>query len=160
MECGAYPAILLLLIGFQIFVITCHYHYQGPVVPEVDVIFAVGATTRRAAETLRTMKDTLAYVINTYGVGSIRYGVISFGTDATISQRFGPKDPSPEDLTQLVLGLPASTGPPVLDRVLNAAKNVFEGSGLRPNAMKVITHFYCFASKSQCKRFDVLLNLT
>ena len=110
----------------------------------MDLIFAVGATSRNAAETLRTMKDTLAYVINTYGIGSIRYGVISFGTDAIIEQRFGPKDPSPEGLKQLVLGLPASRGPPVLDRVLNAAKNVFEGSGLRPNAMKVITHFYCF----------------
>lgn len=108
------------------------------------MIFAVGATSRNAAQTLRTMKDTLAYVINTYGVGSIRYGVISFGTDAIIEQRFGPKDPSPEGLKQLVLGLPASRGPPVLDRVLNAAKNVFEGSGLRSNAMKVITNFFCF----------------
>lgn len=108
------------------------------------MIFAVGATTRNAEETLRTMKDTLAYVLNTYGVGSIRYGVISFGTDATIVQRFGQKDPSSEDLKQLVLGLPASRGPPGLDRVLNAAKNVFEGSGLRPNAMKVIIHLYCF----------------
>jgi len=116
----------------------------------VDVIFAVGATSRNAIETLRTMKDTLAYVINTYGVGSIRYGVISFGTDAIIEQRFGPEDPSPEDLKQLVLGLPASRGPAVLDRVLNAAKGVFEGSGLRPNAMKVITHFYRFKAFFSC----------
>ena len=104
------------------------------------MIFAVSATSRNAAETLRTMKDTLAYVINTYGVGSIRYGVISYGTDATIVQRFGSKDPSPEALKQLVQGLPASKGPPGFDRVLDAAKNVFEGAGLRPNALKVIIH--------------------
>ena len=41
--------------------------------PEVDVIFAVSATSSDAAQTLRTMKDTLTYVINTYGVGNIRY---------------------------------------------------------------------------------------
>ncbi len=114
------------------------------------MIFAVSATTSNAAETLRTMKDTLAYVINTYGVGSIRYGVISYGTDATIVQRFGAKDPSPEALKQLVQGLPASRGPPVFDRVLNAAKNVFDGAGVRPNAMKVIIRRFlclkpCFA---------------
>ena len=44
-----------------------------PSAPDVDVIFAVSATSSEAAETLRTMKDTLMYVINTYGVGSIRY---------------------------------------------------------------------------------------
>lgn len=41
--------------------------------PEVDVIFAVSATSSDAARTLRTIKDTLTYVINTYGVGNIRY---------------------------------------------------------------------------------------
>ena len=112
----------------------------APIVPEVDLIFAVSASTGKAAKTLRTMKDTLAYVINTYGVGSIRYGMISYGTDATIVQRFGRQDPSPDDLKLLVQGLPASQGRPAFDRVLDAAKNVFEGAGLRSNAMKVIAH--------------------
>lgn len=47
-----------------------------PYAPDVDVIFAVGATSDEAAETLRTMKDTMIYVINTYGVGNIRYELI------------------------------------------------------------------------------------
>ena len=49
-----------------------------PFAPEVDLLFAVSATTRNASETLRTMKDTLIYIINTYGVGNIRYVFVSF----------------------------------------------------------------------------------
>ena len=70
-----------------------------------------------------------------------RYGLITYGTDSTIVQRFGRSDPSAEDLKQLVQGLPGSRGPPDFDEVLDAAKNVFEGAGLRPNAMKVRTLF-------------------
>lgn len=65
--------------------------------------------------------------------------MITYGTDSTIVQRFGKPDPSPEALKQLVQGLPQSQGPPDFDEVLAAAKNVFEGSGLRPNSMKVGT---------------------
>ena len=49
-----------------------------PFAPEVDLLFAVSATTRNASETLRTMKDILIYIINTYGVGNIRYVFVSF----------------------------------------------------------------------------------
>ena len=65
--------------------------------------------------------------------------MLSFGTDTTVVERFKRKDPSSEDLKRLVQGLPASQGPPVFERVLVSAKNVFEGAGVRPNAMKVIT---------------------
>lgn len=137
----------------------CHCYLEPPV-PEVDVIFAVSATSRNAAETLRTMKDTLEYVINTFGVGSIRYGLISYATDATTLQRFGGEDPSPEALKELVKALPASSGPPVFDRVLNAAKNVFEGAGLRPNAMKVIIYEFSFWFESLFLRVKVLMTAT
>lgn len=66
-----------------------------------------------------------------------RYSLITFGTDSTVVQRFERTDPSPEDLKQLIQGLPQSQGPPDLDEVLDSAKNIFEGAGLRPNAMKV-----------------------
>lgn len=52
--------------------------FKVPFAPEVDLLFAVSASTRNASETLRTMKDTLIYIINTYGVGNIRYVFISF----------------------------------------------------------------------------------
>lgn len=65
--------------------------------------------------------------------------MITFGTDSTVALRFGRTDPSPEDLKLLVQGLPESRGPPDFDEVLEAARNVFEGEGLRSNAMKVGT---------------------
>lgn len=103
------------------------------------MILAVSATASNVAQTLRTMKDTLKYVLNVYGVGSIRYAMLSFGTDATVMERFNRKDPSAEYLLQLVQSLPASQGLPVFERALSAAKNIFEGANVRPNAMKVIT---------------------
>ncbi|XP_068755942.1 coadhesin-like [Montipora capricornis] len=109
-----------------------------PSAPDVDVIFAVSATSSEAAETLRIMKDTLMYVINNYGVGSIRYGIITFGADPTVVQRFTAKDHSPEELKGLVQGLPESTGPPDFVEVLESAKNVFDGEGVRPTALKVV----------------------
>ena len=66
-----------------------------------------------------------------------RYGIISFGEDPTILQRFRENEPSLEKLKQLVQGLPGSQGPPDFEEALEAAKNVFDGEGLRPNALKV-----------------------
>ena len=103
------------------------------------MILAVSATASNVAQTLRTMKDTLKYVLNIYGVGSIRYATLSFGTDATVMERFNRKDPSAEYLLQLVQSLPASQGLPVFERALSAAKNIFEGADVRPSAMKVTT---------------------
>ena len=65
--------------------------------------------------------------------------MITFGTDSTVAQRFGRTDPSPEDLKLLVQGLPESQGPPDFDEVLEDGPNIFEGEGLRPNALKVGT---------------------
>lgn len=61
-----------------------------PFAPEVDLLFAVSATTRNASETLRTMKDTLIYIINTYGVGNIRYVFVSFLCCSFVDTRHGP----------------------------------------------------------------------
>ena len=72
--------------------------------------------------------------------------MITYGTDATIVKRFGRSDPSPEDLKKLVQGLPESRGPPDFDEVLDAAKNVFEGAGLRSNALKVSVSVVCFVN--------------
>lgn len=63
--------------------------------------------------------------------------MITYGTDAITLQRFGRSDPSPEDLKKLVQSLPISEGTPDFDEVLDAARNVFEGPGVRSNALKV-----------------------
>lgn len=54
------------------------------VILEVDVIFVVGVILRNVVEIFCIMKDILVYVINIYGIGSIRYGVILFGMDVII----------------------------------------------------------------------------
>lgn len=54
------------------------------VILEVDVIFVVGVILRNVVEIFCIMKDILMYVINIYGIGSIRYGVILFGMDVII----------------------------------------------------------------------------
>lgn len=54
------------------------------VILEVDVIFVVGVILRNVVEIFCIMKDILMYVINIYGIGRIRYGVILFGMDVII----------------------------------------------------------------------------
>lgn len=54
------------------------------VILEVDVIFVVGVILRNVDEIFCIMKDVLMYVINIYGIGRIRYGVILFGMDVII----------------------------------------------------------------------------
>lgn len=81
--------IIAMTINKNVNLLYLHF-FKVPFAREVDLLFAVSATTRNASETLRTMKDTLIYIINTYGVGNIRYVFVSLLCCSYVDMRNGP----------------------------------------------------------------------
>ena len=108
-----------------------------PEIPELDLVFSVNAASANSDKTLRTMKDTINYIIDKYGVHKIKYSLLVYGTDSTPLLRFKDKNPSVEDIKRLVENIPKTQGKPVLDNALDAARKVFEESVARPGVQRV-----------------------
>ena len=65
----------------------------------VDLGFAIGVTDIGADETFRNMKNVVKYIVDTYGLASIRYGVIFFADSATTYVPFSQTFPDKLALT-------------------------------------------------------------
>lgn len=104
----------------------------------VDLGFAIGVTDIGADETLRNMKNILKYIVDTYGLASMRYGVILFADSATTYIPFSQTFPDKLALTTLLDQHPRPQGEPNLQKALGEAKNMFDKAPARPNAKKVL----------------------
>ena len=83
------------------------------------------------------MKNIVKAVIDKYGTGKTRYGLIVFGSTASVKVGFSDYFPSKDGLKNLVETFPRSSGSPTLHNALAEAKNLFANSG-RSNAKKVL----------------------
>lgn len=109
-----------------------------PPVLEVDLGFALSASSVFYNETFKLMKDIINYIVDTYGTQKIHYSVLVYGDTATIEINFGQTPPSPQQLKTAVEKLRVETGAPNLAGALEKALKMFEDDDRRPLTRKVL----------------------
>ena len=84
------------------------------------------------------MKDTIELIVDKYGMGSLRYSLIPYSDTANINIKFSETYPSIEDLKAAIQAMLPVTGGSNLTEALSAAKEAFEDSGVRKDAIHVL----------------------
>lgn len=105
---------------------------------KVDLGFAISVTDSGADQTYENMKNVVKYVVDTYGLASIRYGVLMFGNSASTYIPFSQTFPDKITLTTLLDSFPPLRGGPDLRKALEEAKTLFDQATARPDAKKVL----------------------
>lgn len=109
-----------------------------PPIQQIDLGFALSAASVFQNETFKLMKDTISYIIETYGTEKIHYSVLVFGNTATTKITFGQTPPSPEQLKSAIQRISFGTGRADLAKALEKALKLFEdAAGSRPLTHKV-----------------------
>lgn len=104
----------------------------------VDLGFAISATDSGADQTYENMKNIVKYIVDTYGLVSIRYGIIMFGDSANTYIPFSQTFPDKAAIITLLDTYPPLRGGPDLRKALEEAKNLFDQATARPDAKKVL----------------------
>ena len=105
---------------------------------KVDLGFAISVTDSRTEQTYENMKNVVKYIVDTYGLASIRYAVLMFGNSARTYIPFSQTFPDKITLTTLLDSLPPLRGGPDLRKALEEAKTLFDQATARPDAKKVL----------------------
>ena len=105
---------------------------------KVDLGFAISASDSGADQTYENMKDVMKYIVDTYGLVSIRYGIIMFGDSANTYIPFTQTFPDKTALTTLLDSYPPLRGGPDLRKALEEARKMFDKATARPDAKKVL----------------------
>ena len=108
-----------------------------PPVPELDLGFAIAASSLEADKTFQLMKDTIAEVVKAYKLDKINYGLIVFGDAASIKIQFGRFN-KVNDLLRYLAVIPKQTRGAALDEMLKEAERLFAAPGSRVRARKVL----------------------
>ena len=107
--------------------------------PQIDLAFVISAYATSAADTFQRIKDTLNAIVEEYGVtGRIRYGLVTFGRDATQKLSFSEEISDINSLKAKIRFTQRPFGEPDLQRALEEAKKLFDSEPKRPDAKKVI----------------------
>lgn len=118
----------------------CYCFVLGkPVIPKVDMGFAISATAANSKEHFQKMQEVIKTFIDKYGSHRMAYSVMTFGSSPTIHVRFSDSA-SPDDiLKRSVDSIPQNKAQASLDKALYGAKELFKASnGARRDAMKVL----------------------
>ncbi|KAL9959837.1 hypothetical protein ACROYT_G033195 [Oculina patagonica] len=107
-------------------------------IPEIDLTFALSATSVSSETTFNLMKSTVNRIVQQYGIERIRYSVIVFGPVSTTRFDFSRTFPDKDALIRTVSRLPKITGNADLAKALESAKRVFKLQQVRPHAKKVL----------------------
>ena len=116
-----------------------------PPVPELDLGFAIAASSLEADKTFQLMKDTVAEVVKAYKLDKINYGLIVFGDAASIKIQFGRFN-KVNDLLRYLAVIPKQTRGAALDEMLKEAERLFAAPGSRVHARKVLVAITDLAS--------------
>ena len=100
-------------------------------------MFAISATSSSAAEVFKKTKEAISYIIDAYGTNSIHFAVIFFGRDVAPVIGFQSYATS-QQLENLLENQTRLLGGPALDEALKKAREVFESTGARRDARKVL----------------------
>lgn len=116
----------------------CFLSSSDSVITEkIDLGFAVSATAVKAAKTFEKIKEAVKSIIAKYGVGNLRYAIITYASDAKLVLSFQPNFPAPEDWLNTIDTLQLEQGTPALEKALQKAKELFR-SNARSDAKKVL----------------------
>lgn len=107
-------------------------------IPEIDLTFALSATSVSSERTFNLMKSTVNRIIQQYGIIRIHYSVIVFGSVSTTHFDFSRTFPNKDALIRVVSRLPKKSGDPDLAKALESVTKVYELRQVRPNAKKVL----------------------
>ena len=116
-----------------------------PPVPELDLGFAIAASSLEADKTFQLMKDTIAEVVKGYKLDKINYGLIVFGDAASIKIQFGRFN-KVNNLLRYLAVIPKQTRGAALDEMLKEAERLFAAPGSRVHARKVLVAITDLAS--------------
>ena len=105
---------------------------------KVDLGFAISVTDSGAEQTYENMKNVMKHVVDSYGLVSIRYGVLMFGNSANTYIPFSQTFPDKMALTTLLDSFAPLRGGPDLQKALKEAKTLFDQATARPDAKKVL----------------------
>ena len=108
---------------------------DNPIIPEVDLIFAISSTASSSPANYNQMKSIIKSVIDKYGMMKINYGFITFGSQPVTDSRLTEYFSSESSLKDFVDFLIRRSGV-ALHKALEEAKKAFEDS-TRPDAKKV-----------------------
>ena len=107
--------------------------------PKIDLGFVISAYAASATDTFQRMKETINAIVDEYGVtGRIRYGLVTFGRDATRKLSFSRELSDINSLKDMIENTPRPFGDPNLQKALEEARKLFETEPKRPDALKVI----------------------
>lgn len=107
-------------------------------IPEIDLTFALSATSVSSETTFNLMKSTVNRIVQQYGIERIHYSVIVFGSVSTTRFDFSRTFPDKDSLIRTVSRLPKNPGNSDLAKALESAKRVYELQQVRPHAKKVL----------------------
>ena len=121
-------------------IMICHlfsFSSDSVITEKIDLGFAISATAVIADETFQKIKDTVKSIIKKYGVGNLRYAVISYGSDAKLVVSFQSNFSALENWLTTIDSIQLEQGTPAMGKALQKAKQMFQ-SGARSDAKKVL----------------------
>ena len=107
------------------------------IVEKIDLGFAITSSALNAAETLTKIKETVKFIIKKYGVGNLRYAVITYGTDAKIVFSFKSNFTALERWLAVIDRIQIPKGQPALEGALVEAQELFQSSA-RKDAKSIL----------------------
>ena len=107
-----------------------------PIIPEVDLAFAISANAAQSEANFQKMKDVIGEVVDVFGKERIHYSLIIFGSSPDVKIMFNDEFRSDELLKTFIELLPIAAGS-ALDAALQKAKEIFERYA-RPGVRRVL----------------------
>lgn len=107
-----------------------------PIIPEVDLAFAISANSIQSEANFLKMKDVITEVVHVYGKERIHYSLIIFGSTPAVKINFSDEFASDEQLKMFIKSIPSATSS-ALGAALQTVKEVFEGHA-RPGVKRVL----------------------
>lgn len=113
-----------------------YYDTDLPIIPEVDLAFAISANAAQSENNFQKMKDVIDEVVDVYGKERIHYSLIIFGSAPDVKIRFNDEFSSDEQLRAYIKSFKRATGSG-LDATMQKAKEIFD-SYARPEVRTVL----------------------
>ena len=121
------------------FFFTYTFFLDSKILPEVDLGFAISTNALDSAKTFMLMKDTIKYIVDTYGRVKLRYGIIVFGNTPSIALSFSERFDDVDSLKVYLDQIQQPRGSPDLKKALDLSATMFDNaSPPRPDAKRYL----------------------
>ena len=124
-----------------------------PIIPEVDLAFAISANAAQSEANFQKMKDVISEVVELYGKERIHYSLVIFGPSPDVKILFGDEFENDERLKSYIQTFPRASGS-ALDKTLQKVMEIFE-SHARPGVKRVLVVMTDANSDSDFKKLPL-----